>query len=424
MRRVFIPILLAAVTCTAQEPFERVLQLARTRQKMAQVLTHLPDYTCVATTQRVALGYKEHSTRVVDTLRYEIAHFGGKELWAWPGEVRFQDTPLTSMVQNGTIATGDFALHARIVFIDGNANVKFGGEQGLEGRRALRWDFTIPVFASGWTIVSQGRSVVAGASGSFWADANTLDVLRLQIQTEDLPSNFPISSAQQVINYAQARIGSGDVLLPQTAVLTMELASGDRRSNLTEYSHCRRYSGEAEISFGAAPEAGATTLAPAPMKPAEVSLPPGLTVRMKLKSPIDSKAAVVGDALEATIVDDIGSHGDVLVPRGAVLTGRIRRLEKRDDGTQYFIVGIEFDDIDFPGHHARFFGALKSANAEAVEIESFMGASRTTTVQQNSINESSAGSFHLADVPGVATFFVKSSSFRLREGTQMVWETR
>ncbi len=424
MRRVFISILLAATTCVAQEPFERVLQLAHTRQKMAQVLTHLPDYTCVATTQRVAHGSREHSTRTVDTLRYEIAHLGGKELWSWPGAAKFQDTPLTSMVQNGAIGEGDFALHARAVFVDGNANVKFGGEQDLEGRRALRWDFTIPVFASGWTIVSKGRSVVAGAGGSFWADAKTLDVLRLEIRTEDLPFNFPLIGAAQTIDYAQTRIGSGDVLLPQTALLTMELATGERRSNLTEYSHCRRYSGEAEISFGTGPEAGRTISATAPLKPTEVSLPAGLTVRVKLKSPIDSKTAVVGDAVEATIDADVHSQGEALIPKGAMLTGRIRRLEKRDDGTQYFIVGIEFYDIAFPGHHARFFGSLKSASSEVVEIDLFMGTTRTTTVQQNSINESNVASLHLADVPGIATFFVKGASFRLREGTQMVWETR
>ena len=422
MRRVISSILLAAAACTAQEPFEHVLQLAHTRQKMAQVLTHLPDYTCVATTQRIALGSKEHSARITDTLRYEIAHFGGKELWAWPGAAKFQDTPLTSMVQHGAIGEGDFALHARTVFVDGNANVKFAGEQDLEGRRALRWDFTIPVFASGWTIISKGRSVVAGASGSFWADANTLDLLRLEIRTEDLPFGFPLSSAAQTIDYALTRIGSGDVLLPQTALLAMERADGERRSNVTEYSHCRQYSGEAQISFGTAPESSAKVAAP--VKPTEVSLSPGLTVRVKLKSPIDSKTAVVGDALEATIADDVNNRGDVLIPKGALLSGRIRRLEKRDDGTQYFIVGIEFDDLEFPGHHARFFGSLKSVSAEAVEIESFMGAGRTTTVQQNSINESRVGSFHLADVPGIATFFVKGASFRLREGTQMVWETR
>jgi len=204
MRRVFVSILLAATTCAAQEPFERVLQLAHTRQKMEQVLAHLPDYTCVATTQRVAQGSRERGIRPVDTLRYEIAHFGGKELWAWPGASKFQDTRLASMVQNGAIGEGDFALHARTVFVDGNANVKFGGEQDLEGRHALRWDFTVPGFASGWHIVSSGCSVVAAASGSFWADASTLDLLRLQIRTEDLPFNFPLSRAER-----KGRIASG-----------------------------------------------------------------------------------------------------------------------------------------------------------------------------------------------------------------------
>jgi hypothetical protein len=422
MRRVFVSILLAAATCLAQEPFERVLQLARTRQKMAQVLTHLPDYTCVATTQRVVQGPKDHGFRPLDTLRYEVAHFGGKELWAWPGEAKFQDTPLTSMVQSGAIGEGDFALHARTVFVDGNANVKFGGEEQLLGRRTLRWDFTVPVFASGWTVASKGRSVVAGSSGSFWADANTLDVVRLEIRTDDLPFDFPLTSAVQTIDYAQTRIGSGHVLLPQTALLSLEFPNGERRSNVTEFSHCRRYSGEAQISFGPAPAGGVALVEP--VKPIEVSLPPGLTVQVKLKSPIDSRTAVVGDPVEATIAGDVNNHGEVLIPKGALLTGRIRRLERRDDGSPYFIAGIEFDDIEFPGHHARFFGALKSADPDEREIRMFLGSTDTATVQYNSVNTSRVGSLHLPDVPGVGTFIMQGSSFRLREGALMLWETR
>jgi hypothetical protein len=424
MRRVSIALLLVAA-CAAQDPFERVLQLARTRQKMAQVLNHLPDYTCVATTERVAQGLKDRGLHRVDTLRYEVAHFGKKELWGWPGATKFQDTPLTSMVQNGTIGTGDFALHARTVFVDGNANVKFVGEEELEGRHTLRWDFTVPVFASGWNIEATGRSAVAGSSGSFWADANTLDVVRLEIRTEDLPFDFPVTKADQTIDYAQIRMGSANILLPQTALLSMELANGERRNNLTEFSHCRRYSGEAEIKF----EAAATEAkVPEARNIAEVSLPAGLRVRMKLKTSIDSATAMVGDRVEATISGDVINHSAVLVPKGALLTGRIRRMERRDDGELYFIVGIELDDIEFPGHHARFFGSFNSLDSESREFQAFMGSTVTMTANDKLHDGmtigSRVGSAHLADVPGVGTFFMKGSSFRLPEGTAMSWETK
>src|SRR5260370_42359470 len=82
MRRTLIPVLLAASTAVAQDDFDRVLQLARARQKTTQSLTHLPDYTCVATAQRSVQKAGHASFKVVDTLRYEIAQAGGTELGA------------------------------------------------------------------------------------------------------------------------------------------------------------------------------------------------------------------------------------------------------------------------------------------------------------------------------------------------------
>ena len=142
--RVALSLLFAAIVCSAQDSFEHVLQFAHVRQKMTDTLNHLPDFTCVATAQRSLQRPRQNDFRLVDTIRYEIAHAGKKELWSWPGAPRFQDTPLTQMIQNGAISEGDFALHARSVFIDNLATVSYVGPEQLEGRHTLRWDFKIP----------------------------------------------------------------------------------------------------------------------------------------------------------------------------------------------------------------------------------------------------------------------------------------
>jgi hypothetical protein len=420
MRRVFISGLLAGASCLAQEPFDRVLQLARTRQKMVQSLTHLPDFTCMATMQRVVRGPRDRGFRPLDTIRFEIAHQGHTELWSWPGAANFQDTPLTSMVKNGTIGDGDFALHAKAVFM-GSANIKFIGPVDLEGRATLQWDFTIPVFGSGWKITSGGGSIVVGASGSFWADAETLDLARLDIRATDLPFGFPITSVEQSIDYARTQIGSASVLLPQTAALFMEDVGGEKR-NITEFSHCRQYSGSAEISFAEAAPAGAAMPEPVKasvVKPTEVSLPAGLRVRIKLKSSIDSQSAIVGDPIQAIIESDIGERGKVLVPKGALITGRLRRVERH--GAEFFVVGIEYDDIEFPGHHARFAGSIKNMESDVPEFQWFHKTSTTTETLDTRVTKGQV--FHLEEVSGVGTFIMNGARFRLAAGTVMVWET-
>jgi len=421
MRLLFISGLLAAITCLAQEPFERVLQLARTRQKMAQSLTHLPDFTCLATMQRVVRGHRDREFKALDTIRFEIAHQGHTELWSWPGAAKFQDTPFTSMVKNGTIGDGDFALHAKAVFVDGSANMKFIGPVDLEGRATLQWDFTIPVFASGWKITSSRRSAVVGASGSFWADAENLDVVRLDIRATGLPFRFPVSAAEQSIDYARMQIGSASVLLPKAAALFMEDIDGEKR-NITEFSHCRQFSGSAEISFVEAPPAGAVLAEP--VKPTavktEVTLPARLRVRIKLMSSIDSQSAIVGDPIQATIERDIGERGKMLVPKGALIAGRLRRVEKH--GAEFFVVGIEFDDIEFPGHHARFSGSFKSMESDVPAFQWFHKTSTTTEVEDKRITKGQV--YRVEEVSGVGTFIMNGARFRLPAGTVMVWETQ
>jgi hypothetical protein len=428
MRRAIIPVLLVCAAAAAQDDFDRVLQLARTRQKMAQALTHLPDYTCVATAQRSVQKAGRADFKVVDTLRYEIAHAGGTELWSWPGASKFEDKPVIAMIRSGSISQGEFSSHARGVFIGGYANVKFAGAEDLAGRHTLRWEYNMPMFASGWTITANDLSAPAASRGSFWADADTLDVVRLEVRSEGLPMDFPISSAVNIIDYARVRIGSSSILLPQTASLHLEHSSGERRRNLTEFSHCRQYAGTSAISFETAPASTREEPSEA-AKMTEISLPAGLRVPIKLKTQIDSAKAVVGDLVEGIVDGDLSDHQAFLVPKGSLITGRLRRMEKYSDPSTHFLVGIEFDDIDFPGHHARFFGSFKSLESEVSGFSWFLSSSsasltKTPLVAGDISYSSTRETEHLPDVPGVGMFFMQGSGFRLPQGMRMVWQTQ
>src|SRR5260370_10312213 len=145
MRRVLFPLLLAASIAIAQDDFDRVLLLARTRQQMTQSLLHLPDYTCVATAHRSVQKPGHADFKVVDTLRYEIAHAGVSELWSWPGASKFEDKPVVAMIGSGAISQGEFSSHARSVFMGGYANAKFEGAEDPAGRQPLPSGYNHPI---------------------------------------------------------------------------------------------------------------------------------------------------------------------------------------------------------------------------------------------------------------------------------------
>ncbi len=266
----------------------------------------------------------------------------------------------------------------------------------------------------------------AGAAGSFWADPETLDILRLEIRATDLPFDFPLTEVVNTIDYARTRIGETLVQLPQSAVLLLTRNTGELQRNSTEFSHCRQFSGEAAISFD--PKAEVRSIVESAKKTEEVSLPSGLRLRLKLGSSIDSANSAIGDLVEGTLEKDVHQRGNLLVPKGAHITGRIRRMEKHAEGP-YYIVGIELDDLDYPGHHARFFGSLLELDPQPTGFQWFLGSERTE--DGNRFNNGGGMTtitiqkgLQLGSAPGVGTFFMLGPAFRISKGTVMVWESQ
>jgi hypothetical protein len=79
-------------------------------------------------------------------------------------------------------------------------------------------------------------------------------------------------------------------VLPQSASLRLVRGSGEEKRNSVEFTHCREYSAESKLASGD-PDVSAPALGPA-----EIALPPGLTVKAKLATAIDSAQARVRPA--------------------------------------------------------------------------------------------------------------------------------
>jgi hypothetical protein len=76
--------------------------------------------------------------------------------------------------------------------------------------------------------------------------------------------------------------------------------------------------------------------------------PASLTLTIGLETPLDLETAHVGDLISAKVQSAVKHKGVVIVPKGALVSGRLRRLEKYTDESPYFVVGLEFSEVDFP----------------------------------------------------------------------------
>ncbi len=380
-------------------------QLARFKEKVRQDLTSIPNYTCLETIERAHREPHKHSFKPVDTVHLEVSNVYGKELFAWPGSRQFDDRGVASLVTSGMIGAGMFATFAQNLFVSGNGTLQYRDRESLGGRVAIRYDFHLTQQESRGEIRANGAAELVAANGSLWFDPVSLDLIRLDAYGEGIPYNLHLEEAVFRIFYARTHIGDADAMLPKRSELTMAYFSGEANRAAIEFTQCREYGSESTIRFDASP-----TLSEAP-KPQvrQVDLPAGLLVPVELETGIDSKTASVGDTLHARVVEDVRFKGDLLVPRGAAITGHIRRLDRR---TPYeaFAVGIEFSEVEWEGAHASFLAELVDLNRKSA------GARWPRKDYDSHANKA------LID-NGSGVFFIGGTRFRIAAGFHMLWRT-
>ncbi len=428
MRRPLSLLFLAVFSLPAQDLPPEVLTLARIRDRVRETVERLPDCTCVETVARFRKPAGKE-LKPLDRAVLQILFSGGKELFAFPGDTRWEASPF-AFLTSGMMSNGLFALHLRAIFVNNQSIIKYKGEESPTGRREARYDFNISRMASGYTVQHAGASGVVAMRGSFWADPETYDLHRLEFHAEEIPFELLFADISNTVYYNRVRIGESGVLLPQTADVRTIGVDGEENRNLIEFTHCQGFQAESTLVFGAArdaaPAAGPAATPPQPAA-AEAALPPELRIAVALSTPLDDRAAV-GSLIQGKVAGGVTQKGKVLVPEGALVEGRIRRLERYSDAGDYFIVALEFTRLETPGGNLRFYADLQDVDRrEGAD----MALSNTTRVERGGSLPAGVTWDNVyrqriwtREVPGVGTFFVRGSSFSLPPGFKTVWKTQ
>jgi hypothetical protein len=345
-------LLITVGTLAAQDPAPQAMSpasvlLGRIRDHMHDVLSHIPNYTCVETMDRTRRLGPAHQFQMQDVLRMEVALVEGKEMFAWPGSKKFEHDDLRNLISSGTYGNGAFALFARAVFLSSAPVFVYRGDDAVNGRTLVRYDFKVSKIISGYQIRVEDRTAVVSYHGSFWADPQTLDAARLEVIAEDIPPTLGLSYSSDRIDYARARIADDDYLLPSESQLDMRQPNGMESRNFVRFSSCRQYTGESILRFDEATDPNLDTTP----KPAdeEILLPGGMELQIALLDNIDLSSAAAGDEVHGSLTGDLKQKGKILAAKGAVILGRITRLEHYPDRT---VVGFTFTDLYSNGKHA------------------------------------------------------------------------
>jgi hypothetical protein len=386
--------------------------LMRIRLAAQRNLTRLPNFTCLETIERSRRRLPARRYDLIDIARVEVALVEGKELFAWPGSGQFDDRELRDLIPGGATGNGSFALHARAVFLGRHTTFEDLGDTQFDGQPAHHYRYTVPQPFSGFTIRNGNRSAVVGYTGEFWIQRSNLDLLKLSVRGVDLLAELEISDHQEILTYQRLPIGESDFLLPQSSDLILADAGGVESRNRTSFSGCKQYGVASTISFDApGEEASAATTLAASRPP----LPAGLQIELDLP-PLELGKTAVGDALTARVVRDVKRDKQILLPKGALLKGRVISFERKGQArvaSQYYdtvFAGFAFDEVVTPQWKAPIYGTLR---AMQVAPDPRLG-------RGNQDLGMVVTDYH----PSGHNLVVVYNDLRLKNGIRVVWETR
>ncbi len=202
--------------------------------------------------------------------------------------------------------------------------------------------------------------------GKFWIDTESAELRRMTIDVPHPPRESETCRIETTIDYRQARIGDSDFLLPQLTVVKLWDVEVQRYENEIEYASCREF--RSETVFRTGPEADT---GPAESSNVPLAIPPGLRIKIALRSRIDLPASFAGDAIEGQLMTAIGTQ----VPKGALVRGRIVRLQQEYLPSHYIAIGLKFDSVRVNGREAplSLIAATRGATIRPDRIEKRQG---------------------------------------------------
>jgi hypothetical protein len=396
-----------------------VLETAHTLRHNRDLLEHLPAYTCLETIGREQRDPKQRKPRALDVVQVDVGVGQGMEIYSWPGERVFASSDLGNLVGDGFLETGLFHTFATNLFVENGAIVRSANEQIFQGRNAIRYTFTFPSLENNWNIDWMGARGVVGESGEFWVDKASLTLLRLDATANNFPPNIPLKAMNVTMRYETLSLQHKTVLIPSSAEIDAVEMNGTVYRDTVTFSQCHVFQAESRISNS--PETLVNAVEE--YEAHRATVPAGLEIPITLETEIRGETAKIGDAITARLNKGLKISPELTVPRGAAVRGRVREFRQLQDPPDTWRVGLEFNEIDWPGHVAVFFG-------EAVKLQQIAGLSTLVTrgaivsknVAAGLLTKSTTENIRPPRIPGMAVFFLGNPHV-IPKGFQMMWRT-
>ena len=221
---------------------------------------NLPDFICTQVTRRYAApkpGMKyggsigsDPAWQKMDELTIRLSYFEQKEDYKL---ILVNNTPAKQDYRSlgGSTSSGDFGSMLKEIF-EPSTEARFEWDGWTTLRTHLQMAFTYHVSQanSKWHLVVKDArlDIVPAYHGRVVVDKDTHVVMRVTLEADGIPADFPIKKAKEILDYDYTDISGHTFLLPLKGQMDMD--GGDFLTmNTLEFHLYKKYSAESEIKY-------------------------------------------------------------------------------------------------------------------------------------------------------------------------------
>jgi hypothetical protein len=225
---------------------------------------NLPDFICTQVTRRFAApmpgtrwggsSLSDPSWQAQDVLQIRLSYFQQKEKYT---VVLANNTIVNKDYEQmgGSKSFGEFGSMLREIFEPATeARFEWDHWGTLRGKRVMAFSYHVSQSRSQYRLVVEDAklSIITAYRGLVEVDPDTHVVMRVSTIAENIPPDFPIRKADDVLDYDYQEISGHTFLLPLKSQVFM--SGGEVLTRLDEeFRLYRKYSAEAEIKYDTDP---------------------------------------------------------------------------------------------------------------------------------------------------------------------------
>jgi hypothetical protein len=228
--------------------------LAAITENAIRYTDSLPNFICTQVTRRHRDPTGTESWRLEDTIQEHLSYADRKEEYK---VVMVNDRPVSAVSHvelGGAKSQGEFgSMLAEIFQPDAHAQFEWERWATLRGRRMYVFSFRVRQVYSKYSVYHEGsnRTVVTGYHGLIYADRETRNIMRVRLECDGIPADFPVQEISEVLDYDFIKIAGQEFVLPLKVELRSREVPRDLVWNEIEFHLYRKFGADASITFDA-----------------------------------------------------------------------------------------------------------------------------------------------------------------------------